>query len=187
MWSRKLLLFVTCALFGFSASSAGAQSPIEQTLSECAHFSGHRFEVCGAYMWNDAHWSLQPYYKYVHSDSFFAFLKNRLSLKYRNDALQAIRRRARNWPSGTNTVEGPRIDILRARSSLKCNQGVLITRESWKVVSRRGSVLYQERRQIHTVILRRVPDERFRLGSHVLHAWVVYKIYDSRRDIQPTC
>src|SRR6185437_1934422 len=73
-----------------TSPAATPQPAAGQTTSACASIAGHRYEACTAYIVNDAHWSLQPYYKYVHSDSVFAFLKDRLTLKYRGQALQTI-------------------------------------------------------------------------------------------------
>ena len=171
-----------------SSSASSTSTPtFEPAGPTCATITGHLYEACFAYIFNDASWSLQPYYKYVHSNSAFAFLKNRLELKYRGQALQTIQQRTARWPSGTNTVEGPDITILKGWSSLTCNKAVLITRETWKVLTPTGRVLYQEYNQAHTVVLRRVPDERFRVGSHVLHQWVVQAIYSSEGAVQPQC
>lgn len=183
-------LMVVAALLtsaGNSALAAGHRAgDFGQTLNACAHYKNHVYEACTAYIVNDADWSLQPYYKYVHSHSFFAPLKDRLLLKYKGQAQRSIVRRARNWPRGTNKVDGPDITILSARSSLACNRAVLHARESWRVTGASGRTLYVENNRLHTVILRRVPDERFRFGGHVLHAWVVYNLYDGRRSIR-TC
>lgn len=158
-----------------------------QTTGTCAKNTGHLYEVCFAYIFNDAEFSLQPYYKYVHSDSLFASLRERLPLKYRGQALQTIRQRVAHWPVGTNMVRGPDIVIREGWASLVCNKAVLITRESWTVIAPSGQVLYQERGQTHTVVLRRIPDERFRIGSHALHQWVVYAIYNTGNGAQPHC
>jgi hypothetical protein len=179
---------VLAAAIATGAVTLPASVASADTLNECASLQGHRYEVCFAYVVNDAHWSLQPYYKYVHSDSFLAPLADRLPLKYRGSALRTIRSRAMHWPRGTNRVQGPSIRILQARSSLKCNKARLVTRESWKVITPNGRVLYQEKNQLHTIVMRRVPDERTRIGGRVLlHAWVVSKIYDSRRSMSLTC
>jgi len=185
--SVALLTACSSSVVGPTVKATGTpSSQAHQTVVNCATYTGHRYEACFAYVWNDAHWSLQPYYKYAHSDSIFAFLKDRLPLKYKGQALAQIQHRTANWPSGTNIVDGPHIAILQADSSLACNRAVLVTREDWTVISPNGAVLYREQQQVHTVILHRVPDERFRFGNYVLHAWVVYAIYNSRRDI-PVC
>lgn len=168
------------------ASSSSAPA-LTQTTTTCASITGHLYEACFAYIVNDAEFSLQPYYKYVHSDSIFASLRDRLPLKYRGQALQTIQRRTVHWPTGTNTVRGPDITIRKGWASLVCNKAVLVTRESWTVIAPSGKVLYQERGQTHTVVLRRVPDERFHVGSHVLHQWVVYAIYNTGNGAQPGC
>ncbi len=180
-------------LAGESAVSAGQPQTtndlIEQTIQECASWQGHRFEACAAYIFNDAHFSLQAYYKYVKSDSIFSGLKDRFQLKYMPAARQKINQwtNISTWPRGTNTVDGPEIQILAADSSLKCNKAVLQTEENWGVFDKAGDLLYREDHELHTVLLRRVPDERFRLGSRVLHAWVVDNIYKGQKNIKPTC
>ena len=169
------------------ATSSSSAPAFVQTTATCASITGHLYEACFAYIVNDAEFSLQPYYKYVHSDSLFASLRDRLTLKYRSQALQTIQQRAAHWPTGTNTVKGPDIVIRKGWASLACNKAVLVTRESWTVIAPSGRVLYQERGQTHTIVLRRVPDERFRVGTHVLHQWVVYAIYNSGNGAQPRC
>ena len=183
----KLAFLAALAVATSLLAVAGPVSAKDSDLQACARWQNHLFEVCAAYVFNDASFSLQPYYKYVHSDSILAPLGNRFFLKYKGQAQQLLKRRVASWPHGTNEVEGPDIRILSARSSLSCNRGVLITRESWRVTSQNGRTLYNETAQLHTVLLRRVPDQRFKFGSHVLHAWVVYNLYNGRRNIQPTC
>lgn len=167
------------------ASAPVATSP-PAAPHDCLSYKDHVYEACFAYVWNDAHWSLQPYYKYVHSDSVFSGLANRLSLKYKGPALQLIQQRAANWPVGTNTVDGPDIDIRSARASLSCNRAVLVTRETWTVRRANGALLYQENGQIHTVVLERTPDVRFQYNGTVLHQWVVSAIYDGEQAM-PVC
>lgn len=166
------------------SASSGATSG--RGVTDCLAYTDHVYEVCVAYVWNDAHASLQPYYKYVHSDSSLSFLKDRLALKYQGQALQVVQQRTANWPAGTNTVDGPEIAILSARSSLACDKAVLTTRENWTVRMSNGHVLYQENGQFHTIVLRRTPDERFRYGNSVLHQWVVDAIYDGEQNL-PVC
>lgn len=166
-----------------SATATATQTTSSPSLGVCGTYQNHLYEACVAYVWNDAHWSLQPYYKYVHSDSLFRSLKDRLALKYHDQALQIIQQRATNWPLGTNTVDGPDITILTARSSLECNKAVLTTREDWTVRDSNDKVLYQENGQAHTVVLHRIPDERFEFDGHVLHQWTVYAIYDGEQNL----
>ncbi len=169
-----------------SATAATTQTTSSPSLAVCGTYTNHLYEVCVAYVWNDAHWSLQPYYKYVHSGSLLSFLKDRLALKYHDAALQAIQQRTASWPHGTNTVDGPDITILTARSRLACDRAVLTTRENWTVRASDDTVLYQEHQQPHTVILRRIPDKRFEYDGHVLHQWVVYALYDGEQNL-PVC
>lgn len=169
-----------------AATTQPTSSPSLQSLGVCGTYQDHLYEVCAAYIWNDAHLSLQPYYKYVHSDSLLSFLKDRLALKYHEQALQVVQQRTASWPSGTNTVDGPDITIVTARSSLACDKAVLTTRENWTVRAPNGTVLYQENGQPHTVVLHRIPDERFRYGDFVLHQWAVYALYDGEQNL-PVC
>lgn len=161
--------------------SVSTQAP--NSLEVCGKVQDHLYEACAAYVWNDAHFSLQPYYKYVHSTSLFSGLANRLELKYTGTALQLIQQRAANWPRGTNTVDGPDIAILSAQSSLACNRAVLVTRENWTVRTANGQLLYQENGQLHTIMLQRTPDQRFEFDGYVLHQWVVAAIYDGRQNL----
>lgn len=169
-----------------SATAIPTQTTSSQSLGVCGTYQNHLYEVCAAYVWNDAHWSLQPYYKYTHSDSLLGFLKDRLALKYHDEALQAIQQRTASWPRGTNTVDGPDITILTARSSLVCDKAVLTTRESWMVRAPNGTVLYQENQQLHTIVLHRIPDKRFQYDGYVLHQWAVYAIYNGEQNL-PVC
>lgn len=166
-----------------SATATATQSASSQGLAVCGTYKDHLYEACAAYVWNDAHLSLQPYYKYVHSDSPFSFLNGRLELKYHDQALQIVQQRTASWPQGTNTVDGPEITIVTARSSLTCDKAVLTTREDWTVRAPNGTVLYQENQQPHTIVLHRIPDERFRYDGYVLHQWAVYAIYDGEQNL----
>lgn len=169
-----------------TATAAATETPNDQILQSaavCGTIQDHLYEACFAYVWNDAHLSLQPYYKYVHSDSLLSGLKNRLALKYFDQAFQTIQQRAANWPRGTNAVDGPDITIVAARSSLTCDKAVLTTRENWTVRAPDGAVLYQESQQLHTVVLHRIPDERFQYDGHVLHQWAVYALYDGEQNL----
>lgn len=166
-----------------------AQTPSNQDLNSlaiCGTIQDHLYEACFAYVWNDAHGSLQPYYKYVHSKSLLSGLANRLELKYQDQALRQIQQRTANWPTGTNDVDGPDIAIIAANSSLTCNRAVLVTRENWTVRDARGNLLYQENGQLHTVVLLRTPDQRFSYGGYTLHQWVVSAIYDGQQTM-PVC
>lgn len=166
-----------------SSALAGISPPATASPQDCLAYKDHVYEACFAYVWNDAHWSLQPYYKYVHSSSIFSGLANRLQLKYKGQALQLIKNRTANWPSGTNTVDGPDIDIVGAWASLACNRAILVTRESWTVRAANGAVLYPENGKVHTVVLERTPDHRFEYNGTVLHQWVVSAIYDGEQSL----
>lgn len=175
----------TPATIASMMSSALADISPRATASpqDCLAYKDHVYEACFAYVWNDAHWSLQPYYKYAHSTSVFSGLANRLELKYKGQALQLIQQRVANWPNGTNTVDGPDIDIVGAWASLACNRAILVTRENWTVRTDSGTLLYQENGQIHTVVLERTPDQRFEYNGAVLHQWVVSAIYDGEQSM----
>lgn len=166
-----------------ASALAAISPPVTAAPRDCLAYKDHVYEACFAYVWNDAHWSLQPYYKYVHSDSVFSGLVNRVALKYKGHALQVVRQRAANWPAGTNTVDGPDITIQGAWASLSCNRAILVTRETWTVRSPNGTMLYQENDKIHTVVLERTPDERFEYNGTVLHQWVVSDIFDGEQAV----
>ncbi|KKU19827.1 MAG: hypothetical protein UX30_C0007G0100 [Candidatus Saccharibacteria bacterium GW2011_GWA2_46_10] len=164
--------------------------PVQKTLEECGKLEDHVFEACAAYIFNDAHWALQPYYKYVKSDSYLSGLKNRFKERYLPTARQKINRMAKvaSWPRGTNKINGPNIDIIDAEALLECGKAVLVTREDWQVKNdTRTRPLYEEVNRVHTVVLERLPDERFRLGDLVLHAWRVSNIFNGRSNIKPNC
>src|SRR5438105_15141172 len=89
------LVCASLAAVALTAPQAGPADPqrvqggadlVGQTYRACAHWREHLFEACAAYFFNDAHTSLQPYCKYVHSDSYFSFLKDRFPLKYKGSA-----------------------------------------------------------------------------------------------------
>lgn len=166
-----------------ASATQATQQASSGSLDVCGVYQDHLFEACAAYVWNDAHLSLQPYYKYIHSDSPFSFLKNRLAIKYHDQALQVIEQRVATWPKGTNVVHGPDITIVTARSSLTCDKAVLTTREDWTVYAPNGTILYQENQQPHTIVLHRIPDERFQYEGNVLHQWAVFAIYDGERNL----
>ena len=176
----------TAAATATATPSAAPTASSSQVLDICGVYKDYLYEACTAYVWNDAHFSLQPYYKYVHSGSPLNFLKDRLALKYFDQALQVVQQRTAGWPQGTNTVEGPDITIVTARSSLACDKAVLTTREDWTVRAPNGTVLYQENQQPHTIVLHRIPDQRFQYDGHVLHQWAVYAIYDGEQNL-PVC
>jgi len=160
-----------------------ATTQAASSLDICGTYKDHLYEACAAYVWNDAHFSLQPYYKYVHSDSPLSFLRDRLAIKYHDQALQVIQQRTAGWPQGTNTVHGPDITIVTARSSLTCDKAVLTTHEDWTVYAPNGTVLYQENQQPHTIVLHRIPDQRFQYDGYILHQWAVYAIYDGEQNL----
>jgi hypothetical protein len=189
---RLAALILMAALIGLATTAGRANA----TLKECARMDNHVYEACVAYVVNDAHWSLQPYYKYAHTDvqgdSVLAELKrrlinglsNRLYLKYKGAAQAMIIARAKNWPSGTNTVVGPDITITDAQSSLACNRAVLKTLENWNVVSQNDNrSLFQVSGVSYTIVLHREPDQRFVFEGHVLHAWVVYDILPGNANV----
>lgn len=190
--NKLVILVVLSGLLALSLPAAQASSTGlgEDTFQACGKWQNHRFEACAAYFLNDAHWSLQPYYKYVYSDSIFSGLKYRFQLNYQ----AAARRKLVSWANvsawtkgSTNNVDGPDIRITDAESSLACNRGVLHTVESWRVADENGKLLYNKDGQIYTVVLRRVLDSRFeftyRGKLYILHAWVVANIYLGRRSI----
>jgi hypothetical protein len=193
---KEFAILVVAVLIVFGRVTGALAAPADQftqSLKECGSTHGHRYEACAAYVFNDANGGLRFYYKYARSHSILSGLKSRFALKYTASAQATIRSWTSispnipisRWPTGANWVHFE-VAIERARASLRCNRAVLNTRETWAVVSQSGNTLYSEQSQEHTVILNRVPDERFRLGSHVLHQWVVDNVAKERLNL-PIC
>lgn len=138
------------------------------TLEVCAHYSGHVYEVCTAYIVNASLEVLVPYYKEVRSPSAATrqFVDYRLGQRYTGQAKTLIENRVKDWPAGSHEVAVPDIKILSVQSSLTTNTATLHTVETWKVTTQNGKVIYQESGTHHTVTMKRVP-------SYLLHKWVV--------------
>jgi hypothetical protein len=184
---------VTMAVGAATARPGLIPRPTNEELRECARWQDHRFEVCAAYYFWDAHVALQLYYKYVKSDSFLARLSHApvvFNARYKGAARGQIKSMAAIgvWRTGTNDVVGPHIHISQPRSSLACDKAVIYTRERWIVRNKAtGLVQYRDAGvRWHTVLLKRVPGELFVFFGQRLHAWDVFAIYDGRR-VVPTC
>lgn len=160
-------------LVGGAGSLSAASIPIRETssISECLHYTGHRYEACFAYVVNDSLFALRPYYANAHSanptkagnalEDFY--------YRYRSAARQLIASRVSVWPNGENIVAVPRITVIKARSSLVSNSALLVTRETWRVTTTSGRVLYAEKNRRHHISMRRVQ-------GRYLHIWVVTAI-----------
>lgn len=138
------------------------------TLEVCAHYSGHVYEVCTAYLANSSLAVLVPYYKYATSSNgtLARYVSYRLGSRYTGQAKNVIVQRVKGWPTGTHDVAVPVIKILSVHSSLTTNTATLQTEESWKVTTKSGRVIYRETNRHHTVTMHRVQ-------SYLLHKWVV--------------
>lgn len=140
-------------------------------IRACLHFKGHVYEACFAYVVNDSSLALRNYYRLANSrsNSRAADASEDLHYRYRGAALSLVLHRTARWPRGENIVGLPRITILDASASLVSDTATLITRESWRVSTNSGRVLYKESSRLHHVTMARVQGK-------FLHVWVVASI-----------
>jgi hypothetical protein len=152
------------------AAVQAAQTRSGGTTSACAHYTGHVYEVCFAYIFNDSSLALRNYYRLVHSPDRQKAQDAREDLLYRfrGDAMRQIVRRAGKWPAGVNDVSIPKITIVSAKASLASNRALLATRESWQVTAANGRVLFVQSSQPRRVTM-------CRIQGKLLHIWVVVK------------
>jgi hypothetical protein len=153
-------------LFGSSAN-VSTQASDTDYKHPCLRFTDHEYEVCSAYIANASLAVLVPYYKYANTgDGWTRYVTYRLGSRYIGRAHDQIQSRVASWPTGTNEVDAPHIEIMSVTSSLTTNIATLVTKESWRVQSSDRTVLYQEVDQQHVIMMQRVP-------SYILHKWVV--------------
>jgi hypothetical protein len=163
-------------LFGhnISTSPQSATTTASQTsdlAQPCLRFQNHEYEVCTAYVANASLAVLLPYYEYAKSpnSTLARYVTYRLGSRYTGGAYQKIVNRVATWPIGNHDVAIPSIAIMSVASNLQTNTATLVTRESWKVTTESGQVIYQEVNKQHSIIMQRVP-------SYLLHKWVVTSI-----------
>jgi hypothetical protein len=158
------------------------------TVTQCADFKGDAYGVCAAYVIDDTD-VLWKYYE-VGADPVKAYAAQQdLATRYQGEALQALRDRVAGWNAPyEHTAAPPAIAVSRIKMNARCGTAVALTTESWVVHDNIDHFFYSEELDPHTVLLRRLPGERFSLGKRKLRAWAVYKIYDQQRpDLEPNC
>lgn len=148
-----------------------AQSRPAGTISQCASLKGHVYEACFAYVVNDSLLALRNYYRLANSNDPYDSLGagEDFQYRFRGAAYRLIQQRVAGWPAGTNTVYLPRITIISARASLATNTAHLTTRETWRVTTSSGRVLFAENNKLHHITMARV-------RGKLLHIWVVTAI-----------
>jgi hypothetical protein len=165
------MLLVLAALAVGPAQAQANPTGVKSNITVCAHFSGHLYEACFAYLINDSGIALRNFYANAHSadssqagDSLEDF-----HYRFRGQARTLITGRVAKWPKGRNIVGIPTISIVKASSSLVTNTARLTTRETWRVVTSAGKVLYSEPSLVHHITMARV-------RGKFLHIWVVTSI-----------
>jgi len=166
---QKLATAVAVIAVALAAVPA-AQTRSGGTISACAHYAGHTYEACFAYIFNDSGLALRNYYRLGQSPDFGKAQDVNQDLLYRfyGDAMWQIVQRVGRWPIGVNVVPLPRISIVSATSSLDANLALLTTRESWRVTTGSGRVLFSKTNWLRHVTMCRVKGK-------LLHVWVVVK------------
>jgi len=165
----KLAMAAAVTVVALAAVPAG-QTRSVGTITACAHFSGHTYEACFAYIVNDSALALRQYYREANSEDPWdsADAAADFSYRFRGPAYRSIKQMVASWPLGVNTVYLPRITILSASASLTANRAVLTTRETWRVINHDGRVLLKLNNQLRRVTM-------CRIQGRLLHIWVVVK------------
>jgi hypothetical protein len=165
------LLVSLAAVVAVLAVVPGAESRPAGTIQVCAHYSGHLYEACFAYIVNDSDLALRSFYADGRSydSARAADVLEDFRYRYRGQARGLIANRAAAWPRGHNTVPVPSISITSASSSLVTDTAQLTTRETWRVTTSSGRVLYTDPGRLHHISMARVQGK-------VLHIWVVTAI-----------
>jgi hypothetical protein len=165
---RFLGMMAVCA--AALAVIPAASSRQASTISACAHVTGHVYEACFAYAFNDSAVALRNYYRLVQSPNRLQAedANEDLLYRFRGDAMWQIVQRARSWPAGVNDVSIPKISIVSAAASLASNRALLTTRESWRVTAPNGRLLFAQTNQLRRVTM-------CRIQGKLLHIWVVVK------------
>lgn len=167
LFAAFVFLFLALLLHASDGNTA-----VLKTGNPCLHTDGHVFEACFAYFFNDSGRALWTYYTNGRSadpskagDALEDFF-----YRFRGSARQLIISRVDSWPKGENIVAIPRIRIIDASASLVTNTAMLITRETWRVTSTSGRVVYAENNRLHHITMKRVQGK-------FLHIWVVTAIH----------
>lgn len=162
----KLLAVFACTVALWLVLPLSASTQPAGSISVCAHFKGHLYEACFAYVFNDSALALRGYYADPSKtgDALEGFL-----YRYRAQARSLIAGRVAGWPPGRNTVGLPKITILKASSSLVTNTAQLTTQETWRVTDSSGNLVYAENNRLHQISMARVQGK-------LLHIWVVTAI-----------
>lgn len=176
--------------------ATGGDRPTEALMAESAglgdcafyfdksRYRNHEYEVCTAYIANSAQIALQGYYKFGNNRIGFlaAPAKHHFETRYWAGPRRSIEHEVNSWPKTSNFTGNKvkqDVDLVSVSSNLKADQGLVQTRESWRVIDSKGKVLHNEPR--HT---RNITMCRGQLPGHPLHAWVVVKF---SRDPQFNC
>lgn len=177
--SLAVPIILGLAIAGGGARSSEATPVSAAALGDCAPYTdpardtNHELEVCTAYMGNSAEVALQGIYKFGNNRASYLAdgAKHHFETRYYAGPRQAVEKRVRSWPK-TSSFTGNRVaedvDLVSLSSNLQADRAVLKTRESWKVTSPDGKVLYREPRHNRDITMC-----RGRLAGHPLHEWFV--------------
>ena len=159
----RLALPVTVLVLAATAAAAGHGA---RALSECATLADRRLEVCTAYVANASLGARLPYYKLGRSENAARarLARYRLESRYVGAARIRIERQVSRWPAGARDVDLPRISIVSV--SVAGDRAMLVTRETWRVETPAGRVLFAEARGRHVTTMRKT-------AGLLLHKWVV--------------
>lgn len=154
-------VLVAAAVFGSSPAD---------TPGACGRLEARRIEVCTAYVANATLASRVPFYTFARDTAARArAARFRLESRYTGRARARIEAQVRSWPAGRSDVDVPRVEIVSLSVSADGSSAALVTRETWRVETEAGRVLFAEQKRRHVVGLRR-------LEGIVLHKWVVTSI-----------
>jgi len=164
-----------------SAGTAALEAPPASVSRGCAHFQRHQYEVCYAYVVNDAFLARVPYYEFGRDPILGPPALTRLKSRFYGPARRSIIRQTRGWPRHVDVL-APRIRIVgRVAVSANLATATMHTVETWLVRTESGSsgkpgkVLFAEKDMHLTITLHRTPT-MLCLAGHCLHKWVVVRI-----------
>lgn len=154
---------------GYDSQGASGNQYGRSTVDVCAQGNRH-YEVCTAYIANASLAARYPFYQFGSSSNAARrqAATNRLESRYTGQARAELESQVADWPSSVS-ARIPDISIRMVAVSSDENSATLVTRESWRVTSSSGTVLFAETNQEHTVYMARVP-------GLILHKWVVTDI-----------
>jgi hypothetical protein len=177
------ILSVVCACLLVTGTPQVSAASTSDVASACLHYSGHRYEVCTAYLANATAAARVPFYQlsrktgpaYYHAvrENCTGFTVGtastcRMFSRYYGSARRKLLAQVVGWPKRVE-VSTPRIHINAVTSNLATNTATLRVHETWRVTTVRGRVLFSETRKAHTITMARVP-------GIFLHKWVVTSI-----------